>query len=508
MHHLFRFSTIAVMALLCAMSAHAGGGQPIGIDPRVPDRAMVAIQPTSTVDQFIAAFNTLHQQAGDGVSAALLDSIASRRVHLLQINLPPDYSPAQFEALELELESHPAYAPHRVHAELLYEGQAPESKTGSTWVDSVAGSLEYHNQYALQKIGAPAAQDRSTGQGVVVAVLDTGLDSTHPALAGRIVDGGYNFIANNADTSDIGDGVSNDADALVDEAVGHGTFVAGLIAAVAPESRLLPITVLNSDGVGDGWSFVRGIYYAIDRGVEVINMSLGTTYDSLIIYDAIAEARNHGIIVVAAAGNFNRNTEREYPAMWDEEGSSDPLEFVCLGIAATTDTDLKASFSNYHEKLFISAPGATLPSTGLDRSIISALPGGGYEVWEGTSFSVPMVSGTVALVRAQHPEWPATAQTFDTIESLLWTTAINIYPQNPQYQEEMELGAGRLDAAGAVALGPVAPQHGDLNADGAIDVTDLLTVINSWGLVHSSADLDGDGTVNVNDLVLIINNWS
>ena len=120
----------------------------------------------------------------------------------------------------------------------------------------------------------------------------------------------------------------------------------------------------------------------------------------------------------------------------------------------------------------------------------------------------PLVSGAAALIRAQHPEWPATVETFFSIRNALMSTAVNIYPLNPQFLKDKELGVGRLNIAAAVALGPAAPQSGDLNGDGAVDVDDLLKVISDWGGVHTSADINGDGAVDSDDLVLVISNWS
>ena len=184
------------------------------------------------------------------------------------------------------------------------------------------------------------------GVGVVVAILDTGIDATHPALAGKVMVG-FNFITNSSMTADVGDGIDTDKDDLTDEMVGHGTFTAGLVHLVAPQAQLLPVTVLNPDGIGDGFIIAKGMFFAIDQGVEVINMSLGSTYKSQAVEDATDEAEGWGIVVVGAAGNFDTNEVEEFPAF--DNGA--------FGIVATDHEDIKASFSNYGEDLTISAPG-------------------------------------------------------------------------------------------------------------------------------------------------------
>jgi thermitase len=275
--------------------------------------------------------------------------------------------------------------------------------------------------------------------------------------------------------------------------------VAGLITLAAPEALLLPIRVLDDEGRGDMWALTRGLFHAIDRGVEVINLSLSSTYNSEAVEEAIEEARELGIVTVAAAGNCDREEPREYPAMRSN----------IFGVAATDDDDRKADFSNYSDRLLLSAPGAMAFLNGdpaPDRSIIATVPGGGYAHWEGTSFAAPFVSGIVALVRGQHPEWPATESTFDQLEAILTGTAEDIDDENPQY--EGQLGDGRIDAAAAVALAGPAPQLGDLDGNGVIDVTDILLLLDAWGQVHSSADLNGDGVVGVDDLVTLLGGWT
>jgi subtilisin family serine protease len=503
-----RILAALLLAIGCALggagstSARAQSCDPTGmpgVDRLIDNGAIVALNPGYTVQQVVNALN----QQFPNLQAWASDQVPGRPIHLISFTPPPPWQMAQIEAWL-------AASPMLQYSDLLYAMEAPEGKTGSVWVDFGVSATTFHNQYLRQQVGLSQAHPRSQGLGSVVAVLDTGIDFSHPVLQGRMVPGGgYNFITNSTNTNDVGDGIDNDGDGLIDEMVGHGTYVAGLIILTAPQAKILPVVVLNPDGVGDLWGLTRGIYYAIDKGVEVINLSLGSTYDSDAVNAATEHAQSLGIITVAAAGNFNRNCPRERPAMDDDHG--------VLGVAAVNDVEVKANFSNFNKRLFISAPGDSTNSgpgsPNLQRSVISTIPvhlwgkEGGYRVWKGTSMGTPIVSGAAALVRAQHPEWPASLATFNNITQRLRTTAINIYSQNPQYAPDQELGAGRVNIAAAVALGPIAPKLGDLNNDGVVNVNDLLRVISDWGLVHTPADIDGDGIVNVNDLLIVIQNW-
>jgi subtilisin family serine protease len=218
------------------------------------------------------------------------------------------------------------------------------------------------------------------------------------------------------------------------------------------------------------------------------------------VIDAVLEAQSRGIVVVAAAGNWNRDEPREYPAMDDDIPS--------IGVAATDDNDVKGGFSNYNERLYISAPGTNAFASGApiaSRSMVSALPGGVYGFAQGTSMATPIVSGAVALIRAQHPEWLAGPAVVTTIRNRLRNTAENINAENPGLAGE--LGHGRIDVGAAVELGPIAPGPGDVTNDGVVNVSDLLIVIADWGQVHSSADMNGSGVVDVSDLLLVIAHW-
>ncbi len=482
------------VVLTAAVAAH---GQ--SLDPPIPGRAVMRVQPGESIEAAIAYLEPMLPAV---TFTVLDDALASRRIYLLR------YQPAAlgaeveivFDTLDPDDPANPIE-----YGERLYADHDPESNTGSIWFHSTGGIDLFSNQYAEAMLGLGAAHGRSTGQGVVVAVIDTGIDATHPLLADVIAPGGYNFVNDSTDTADAGDGIDNDLDQQVDESVGHGTFVASLIHLTAPNATLLPVVVLDSDGNGDLWLLARGIYHAIDRGVEVINLSLGSTYNSDAVADAIEDARSLGIFVPAAGGNL----EPPDPGPIEENPAT---RSNMLGVAALDALGLvKADFSNYDANFFMSAPGASAADAeapdGFDPAltIYGALPGGDYGIWHGTSFATAFVSGAAALVRAQHPEWHAGETTWQLVETALEVTAVNIDAQNPGF--EGQLGAGRLDIATATTLGPITPTLGDLNGDGTVGVLDMLTLLAAWGQVHSSADLDGDGVVGIIDFLMLLANW-
>ncbi|MDQ3411323.1 MAG: S8 family serine peptidase [Chloroflexota bacterium] len=313
-----------------------------------------------------------------------------------------------------------------VWVELNYGHQAPEGRPGRFFLSATPVSPQ--DAAAAEPpaaLGIADAWSCATGDGAVVAVLDTGFDAAHPELAGRIVAGGRNVLANRPNTSDVGNGIDDDGDGLVDEMTGHGTHVAGIIAQVAPDAGLLPIKVLDSDGVGDAFYVAAGIYRAIDRGAEVINLSLGSTHDALVIAEAVRAAHDAGIVVFAAAGNADRDLPPEYPA----------TDRHAFGVAATDANDVKSGYSNYHARLLLSAPG---------NDVISAFPGGGYAAWSGTSMATPWVAGAAALLLEMNPN-----RTVNQVGTRLAATADPIPNHDPRY--DGLLGAGRLDVGAATA---------------------------------------------------------
>jgi subtilisin family serine protease len=311
-------------------------------------------------------------------------------------------------------------------------------------------------------------------------------------------------VVGSATSNDIGDGIDNDGDGLVDEQVGHGTFVAGLVHLVAPEATILPVRVLDSDGNAGTYQIARALAWAIDRGAHIANMSLGETYRSQALEDVVGEAETRGIAVFGAAGNSNVDDPREFPA----------CDGAAVGVSALDWFDVKASFSNFGDRIDLAAPGDTRVVKGQpdpSKSIVGPLPGGGYGAWKGTSFATAFVSGTAALVRAQHPEWPSAAVPPNlirtTLAATLGSTGIAIDATNPPYAGL--LGQSRISAIGAVDVGPLAPPLGDLNLDGRISAADLSLLLESWGPAApgTRADFDASGDVGAGDLSLLLLAW-
>lgn len=495
------------LAALAMFTAAAGAQCPPpapGADPAVPDVILLRVWPYANPQAVL----TQIEQAFPGIE--VVDAIEVMQTY--KLIAPPGTSECDiaiqlFNSLVDEDGTHNPNRP-LAWAELDYAAAPGEGKTGTIYIRGLPNAANaYQTQFAVNQLGLPAAHSFATGAGVAVAVLDTGIDATHPALAGK-VNPGFNFITNSTDTSDVARGADSDADGVPDEMVGHGTFVAGLISLTAPDAKLLPVVVLDSDGRGELFTIAKGIHYAIDRGVEVINMSLGSTYKGDVIEDAIDRAEEeYGIVVVSAAGSLTPENLAENPATSDG-----------FGVAAVDAQDRKGDFSKYHVELFLSAPGANRHMTGGPGgydpafSVYSTLPGSDYGIWEGTSFATPFVSAAAALLRSQHPEWdyfpplcddddPQTPEQFvECIETRLADTAVNIDSLNPGYAGR--LGEGRLNIAGAVGT-LSAPTPGDLDNDGDVDLGDLSLILADYGEVHSSADLNANGVVDLADLAIL-----
>ncbi len=286
----------------------------------------------------------------------------------------------------------------------------------------------YARQWALDKIDAPHAWPLSKGTGVMVAVLDTGADLNHPDLDGKVrTDIDYDYVNN--------DDVAQDDN-------GHGTHVAGIIAAETDnaqgvaglgwETTILPYKVLDSSGSGTTSGIAAAIYAATDAGAKVINMSLGSDpgagacslYTTL--YDAINYAYAHGVLVVVAAGNnYGADAATIVPANCPH----------VLTVSSTDSDDTLSAFSNVGSVVDVSAPGGYIYSSVWDDT---------YTYMSGTSMATPYVSGLAALVLARHPDY-----TPDQVASAILDHAVDL--GLPGWDDHF--GCGRIDAFEAVAGG-------------------------------------------------------
>ena len=307
----------------------------------------------------------------------------------------------------------------------------------------------YYDLWGLHTINASLAWDASTGAGIVVAVVDTGIDYNHPDI-GANVWMNKNEIAGNG-TDDDGNGyiddvrgwnfVANTNDPLDDN--GHGTHVAGTIAAignnglgiigVAWQARVMALKALDSTGSGPDSILAPAILYAANNGADVINASWGSAGPSQTIADAVDYAYNMGAVFVAAAGNGNDNANNYYPAnLWD-----------VITVAASDPTDALASFSNWGDKIDVAAPGVDILSLRAAGTSMGAPLNDAYTRADGTSMAAPHVSGLAALILAAHPEYSN-----EEVRQAIRVSADNL--GQPGF--DMNFGYGRIDASAAVAV--------------------------------------------------------
>ncbi len=333
--------------------------------------------------------------------------------------------------------------------------------------DYVARALETPNdtyfsrQWGMTGINAPQAWDVSHGSsGVTVAIVDTGIDGTHPDLSGRVL-AGYEFVSDRA----LSAGANSD-----DAYEGHGTHVSGIVAAstnnsagvagVAWTASLLPVKVLDVNGQGYYSDVADGVEYAADHGAKVINMSLGGTEDSALLKDAVNYAYNVGCLIVAAAGN-DGNSQPFYPAAYSS----------VMAVAATDSSGGVAYYSNYGSYVSVAAPGS---------SIYSTLPHGVYDYMSGTSMASPHVTGLAALARAVCPQ-DSSAHVRQVIEDT--ATALNT---------SKDVGAGLINAEKAidsylsVASGP-AVMLADVSSDARAVLVNVGTTTSCGALSWSAA---------------------
>jgi subtilisin family serine protease len=385
-------------------------------------------------------------QVSASLRAVEVDSIPGTNIHLFRLPSLPILTPA-LKLLGVEwIETNRGIGlPSIAHARLLRASGDSDPR----W---------YRNQPALELIRSEAAHRYSDGHNILIADINSRVDTKHPALVGHLFSG-YDFVSGNSNNVNAGLNDDQQPAGFLDEdqqtagfldddqqtagfldhkdmrffddrltegfldghnpAYGHGTLCAGILVAVAPGAMIMPIRAFDDDGSADSFTLAKALRWAAQHNADVINMSFGTIEASRVMQDAVAYAQSRNVLLVASAGNDNTSSP-QYPAAYPG----------VITTAATTLTDKKASFSNYGSSVVVDAPGV---------DIISAYPGGTYAVVSGTSFSSAEVAGAVALILRLKTTGAAAS---------INSTAVNVDDRNPEYHRK--LGYGRIDILRAV----------------------------------------------------------
>ncbi len=319
-------------------------------------------------------------------------------------------APIGWEILEIDADLVPA-----VLAQLAADARTAEvdHPLELAWTPNDPG-VAGDTQWALQKIGAEIAWEFSSGKAITVAVLDSGIDATHPDLIGRVVTG-HNFYDDNTDTTDL---------------CGHGTHVAGIIAAtannavgiagVAHNAKIMPLKVIDDDCVGSYIRLMQAIVYATDIGVRLISITSGGGYEHEGLHEAIQYAESRGVLVVVSAGN-RANHEPFFPGSFPES----------FTVAGTNRDDEQYDKSNYGDQIDISAPATAVYSTYFDDNQST------YAYMTGTSMATPHVVGVAALLLERDP-----SMSLSDLKTLLLASTVDL--GEPGW--DPIFGAGRISA--------------------------------------------------------------
>ncbi len=398
---------------------------------------------------------------GRGTRGARVGGDGLERIHVVRLARPGDVDAAitQFRALPQVEYAEPDYVAAAASATRSLRIPNDPLFTTSQWAFRNTGEQTYAPSSLPREPGADikaaAAWDVTTGSAdVIVAIVDSGVDTLHPELQGRVWTNTAEIPGNGMDDDGNGfiddvhgyDFIHDDGDPSDDN--GHGTSVCSVVGAVSNNGslfagldwacRLLPVKVLDTTGLGYYTQIAAGVVYAADQGANVINLSLGGGSLSLALAEACAYAHDRGSLVVASMMNGNSNTP-EYPAAFDESvtavGATDPADDRCR-------PEVCGYGSNYGAHIDVVAPGVSIPILHYGSSH-------SYGMGAGTSFAAPMVSGLASLLLARD----ATLTPDQLRDVIRYSAADQVgRPEEDDVGFDIYHGFGRIDAARAMEL--------------------------------------------------------
>ena len=422
---LFGLLAAVTAALLCLSLAGPAGADDDDDGGEFVSRQVVVKFKPGTTNAGVAAFNrkydtrTIQRLPGGG------------RIYLLRA--PKGVDPARLAA-RMRNDSRVLYAEPNFRAGAPEGSRQHRANPGGEPDVTASDPTQYESQYAVDNLNLTEAHGTSRGAGVVVAIIDTGVQSGHQALAGKTT-AGYDFVDTDRTPDDVGDGRDNDSDGETDEMVGHGTHVAGIVALAAPEAKIMPVRALDTEGRGTNFGIAKAIRFATRNGADVVNLSLGSSGETELLEDLIGDDDDDdagSAVFVAAAGNDGTDN-----VQCPESGSCRPqfpaAEDGAIAVASVNGQKQRSDFSNFGGWLTVAAPGT---------DIHSPFPQDDYAVWSGTSMATPFVAGQAALVSAVEPRADASCVA-GIIERTADKAALDA--SNPAFVGR--LGSGHADAA-------------------------------------------------------------